>query len=287
MRDRKCRSTFFSMARERGQSVLAAGIFAILVVLPVSTGAQEAPTEANTAPDADFVMVPKKAMVGDPVVVLSVTSDADSDPLTYTWFIDGKRYDSLDGLIEWQVSDAAIGEHMIRLVVEDGRGGRDEVSKPLLIVEEGDPHDLLLVAPEPFEESDLDDEWVDEDTSTEVTEPAPTPAVGGAASCSEQFSSLEETYRQYIGAYNDLSAAISTVEIVEPVQMREAQLAYFDANRRSETGDRRAFQERIAAINKLNSLASKTPITDPASLGEIQERFFQAKKCYEEILANK
>ena len=274
------------MARERGQSVLAAGIFAILVVLPVSTGAQEAPTEANTAPDADFVMVPKKAMVGDPVVVLSVTSDADSDPLTYTWFIDGKRYDSLDGLIEWQVSDAAIGEHMIRLVVEDGRGGRDEVSKPLLIVEEGDPHDLLLVAPEPFEESDLDDEWVDEDTSTEVTEPAPTPAVGGAASCSEQFSSLEETYRQYIGAYNDLSAAISTVEIVEPVQMREAQLAYFDANRRSETGDRRAFQERIAAINKLNSLASKTLITDPRSLGEIQERYFQAKKCYEEMLAS-
>jgi len=109
MRGRRYRSKFSSEsergARARGLSVLAAGIFATLIVLPTFTPAVEAQTTGNAAPVADFVMVPERAMVGDPVVVLSVTSDADGDPLTYTWFIGGERYRALDGLIEWQIGD--------------------------------------------------------------------------------------------------------------------------------------------------------------------------------------
>ncbi len=114
------------------------------------------PTPGNTMPVAGFEMVPPRTEVGKPVAFLSVCSDADGDTLQRTWFVNGHHHEELDGLSEWQIDDPPEGLHTVRLVIEDGRGGRDELSKRLLIVEEGDPNEFLLFYPEGQDPRDTD-----------------------------------------------------------------------------------------------------------------------------------
>ena len=82
----------------------------------------EKPT--NRPPAASFSIMPENPEVGDYIVVTSTSSDPDGDMLTYSWYVDGVGRFGNSPNWEWENPEA--GEHTIKLVVEDSRGGSDE-----------------------------------------------------------------------------------------------------------------------------------------------------------------
>ena len=95
-------------------------------------------TVANNPPTALFSIIPAKPKIGDTIVGVSMASDPDGDTLTYSWYVDGE-YDSNTGNSpDWEWENPEAGEHTIKLVVEDGKGGRDEYSMKIKVVEEGE-----------------------------------------------------------------------------------------------------------------------------------------------------
>jgi hypothetical protein len=241
----------------------------------------------NHPPEVDFEIIPPGVEVGNHVIFMSGVSDPDGDTLQRTWIIDGTRDPELDGVMNWQVDDPPLGEHSIRLVVEDGRGGWAEMTKTLIVAPEGDPENLLLAK--------LDHEVVVDtrsglggyDFSGAGAAPSPEPVGASEPTCTEHFASLDEAYQQYIARYEKLTAAVTEIVIIEPLEISDAQVDVFAARRQYETGDRRAYGEFTAAINRLNDLVSKKAIVDPLELREVQEDYFAAKRCYEEMLAKR
>ena len=78
--------------------------------------------------------MPEDSEVGDPIVIVSTSSDPDGDPLIHTWYVNGEYEISAADLSEWTWSSPAEGEYTIGLVVMDGEGGIDEYSKTVAVV---------------------------------------------------------------------------------------------------------------------------------------------------------
>jgi len=78
----------------------------------------------NRPPVASFSIMPENPEVGDYIVVASTSSDPDGDMLTYSWYVDGVSRFGNSPNWEWENPEA--GEHTIKLVVEDSKGGSDE-----------------------------------------------------------------------------------------------------------------------------------------------------------------
>jgi len=100
-------------------------------VVEVGASAQES---GNRPPIASFALMPEDPVVGDPIVIVSTSSDPDGDSLIQTWYIDGEYEVSAGDLSEWTWSSPAEGEYTIGLVVMDGEGGVAEYSQTITIV---------------------------------------------------------------------------------------------------------------------------------------------------------
>jgi len=92
----------------------------------------------NHSPTASFALMPEDPKAGDPIVVVSTSSDPDGDLLMHTWYVDGEYEISAGDLSEWTWSSPADGEYTIGLVVMDGEGGIDEYSQTITVVGAGD-----------------------------------------------------------------------------------------------------------------------------------------------------
>ena len=88
---------------------------------------------ANEHPIADFAIAPEEPTTEDIVLITSLSTDPDGDPLTYSWYVDGEYYaqaSNSDGIV---CENLEPGKHDIKLVVEDGWGGQDEYSATVVI----------------------------------------------------------------------------------------------------------------------------------------------------------
>ena len=92
---------------------------------------------SNEHPVADFVIAPENPSSDDIVLVTSLSTDPDGDPITYSWYIDNKYYaqaSNSEGLV---IEGMETGRHNIKLIVEDELGGHDEHSVEITIGEKG------------------------------------------------------------------------------------------------------------------------------------------------------
>ena len=82
----------------------------------------------NNLPTASFSIMPESPKTSDTIVVASTSFDPDDDTLTYSWYRDGSE---IGNSPNWEWENPQAGEHTLKLVVEDGKGGRDEDSKKI------------------------------------------------------------------------------------------------------------------------------------------------------------
>ena len=92
----------------------------------------------NHAPTASFALMPKDPKVGDPIVIVSTSSDPDGDPLMHTWYVNGEYEISAGDLSEWTWSSPGEGEYTIGLVVTDGEGGIGEHADTITVAGDGE-----------------------------------------------------------------------------------------------------------------------------------------------------
>jgi len=85
---------------------------------------------ANNPPDAAFTFDPPQPQVGQNVQVISQSTDADGDKLSYSWYLDGQLLAQQTGQAVWKWKIPA-GGHVMQLEVNDGKGGRDTVSRKI------------------------------------------------------------------------------------------------------------------------------------------------------------
>ena len=88
---------------------------------------------SNEHPVADFVIAPENPSSDDIVLVTSLSTDPDGDPITYSWYIDNKYYaqaSTSEGIV---IEGLKPGKHSIKLIVEDELGGYDEHSAEITI----------------------------------------------------------------------------------------------------------------------------------------------------------
>lgn len=85
---------------------------------------------ANNAPSAAFSFDPPQPQVGQTVQVTSQSTDADGDKLSYSWSLDGQLLAQQTGQMVWKWKVPS-GGHVMQLEVNDGRGGRDTVSRKI------------------------------------------------------------------------------------------------------------------------------------------------------------
>jgi len=85
---------------------------------------------ANNTPNAAFTFDPPQPQVGQNVQVISQSTDADGDKLSYSWYLDGQLLAQQSGRAQWKWKVPS-GGHVMQLEVKDGRGGRDTVSRKI------------------------------------------------------------------------------------------------------------------------------------------------------------
>ena len=106
----------------------------------------------NRPPNASFSITLENPKTNDVLVGTSTSSDPDGDTLTYSWYFDGE-YDSNTGNSSyWTLENPKAGEHTIRLVVKDGKGGSDEYSLEINVetgdIENHPPSASFFITPE-------------------------------------------------------------------------------------------------------------------------------------------
>jgi hypothetical protein len=82
----------------------------------------------NEPPAASFSIMPEEPTTEDIVMLVSTSSDPDGDELTYSWYIDDEFVSGAGDSPDWEWVAPEPGKHKITLVVNDGRGGKDEYS---------------------------------------------------------------------------------------------------------------------------------------------------------------
>lgn len=75
---------------------------------------------------SDVTVEPEAPREGQPVALTAIARDPDGDDLTYTWTVDGSVQGVTGASVRWPA--AAVGDHWVEVVVEDGQGGRAEES---------------------------------------------------------------------------------------------------------------------------------------------------------------
>jgi len=87
----------------------------------------------NNPPTASFSIMPESPTPDDTIIGVSTSSDPDGDTLTYSWYFNGEYDENIGNLPNWTWPNPQAGEHTIKLVVDDGKGGSDEYSRKMNI----------------------------------------------------------------------------------------------------------------------------------------------------------
>jgi pimeloyl-ACP methyl ester carboxylesterase len=87
----------------------------------------------NNPPTASFSIMPESPTPDDTIIGVSTSSDPDGDTLTYSWYFNGEYDENIGNLPNWTWPNPQAGEHTIKLVVDDGKGGSDEYSRKINI----------------------------------------------------------------------------------------------------------------------------------------------------------
>ena len=82
--------------------------------------------------------MPPRPREGEPIVLVSRSSDPDGDPLQVRWFVDDNHVRILDGQTDWEWNDARAGAHTVTLEVTDGRGGQDRTDVSITVAKQDD-----------------------------------------------------------------------------------------------------------------------------------------------------
>jgi len=85
---------------------------------------------ANNPPKAAFTFDPPQPEVGQTVQVISQSTDADGDKLSYSWYLDGDLLSQYTGQSQWKWK-VPTGGHVMQLKVQDGKGGNDTISRKI------------------------------------------------------------------------------------------------------------------------------------------------------------
>jgi hypothetical protein len=80
------------------------------------------------------------------VQVISQSTDADGDVLSYSWYLDGQQLAPQTGQAVWKWKVPS-GGHVMQLEVKDGRGGRDTVSRKIKGADEDDTKKKWKIGP--------------------------------------------------------------------------------------------------------------------------------------------
>ena len=88
--------------------------------------------DKNSPPKASFEISPPRPLAGEPVTFTNTSTDAENDPMTFKWYIDG-QYVSNQSV--HRVDTLELGEHEITLKVTDSLGKTGEISRTVEVSE--------------------------------------------------------------------------------------------------------------------------------------------------------
>jgi hypothetical protein len=88
---------------------------------------------ANRPLEANFILTPPNPTADDDIDFQSLSTGPSGVSMRLIWFVDGEEETEMENEESWVLGGLGPGEHLFRLVVEDGRGNRDEVTKRVLI----------------------------------------------------------------------------------------------------------------------------------------------------------
>ena len=91
---------------------------------------------ANNPPRAHFVIEPPQPEAGDSIKIVSQSTDQDGDKLNLSWYLDGQLMDEYANSASWKWKKPQAGGHVMRLEVDDSKGGQDTYSKKIKIIGE-------------------------------------------------------------------------------------------------------------------------------------------------------
>jgi OmpA family len=113
-------------------------------------GYPPAPPKPNHPPVASCSANPTSLYQGstDPVAVHVAASDADNDPLTYSYTATGGTVDGTGPDVRWNPSGLAIGSYTVNAKVDDGRGGTATCSADIAVSKRPNRPPVISCAPE-------------------------------------------------------------------------------------------------------------------------------------------
>ena len=109
---------------------------------PTPPGPTPGPTptpSVNNPPTALFIIDPPQPQRGGSIKVTSQSTDIDNDKLSHLWALDGENMGQHTGQTNWTWKNPPSGGHVLQLTVDDGKGGRDTLSRRIKIPESGKP----------------------------------------------------------------------------------------------------------------------------------------------------
>jgi len=116
------------------------------------SGTFKADAEENRPPIVTLDYSPENPVAGEEIIFTAEAFDPDGDPLTYEWYLNDNKLAPESSSVRW--NDPSEGEHTVRVVVLDGRGGADEDSVTFLVVDGSLQIDLTVQEGQTFQQAD-------------------------------------------------------------------------------------------------------------------------------------
>lgn len=113
-------------------------------------GYPPAPAKPNHPPVASCSANPTSVYQGttDPVAVHVAASDADNDPLTYSYTATGGSVDGTGPDVRWSPSGLALGSYTVNAKVDDGHGGTATCATDIAVAKRPNRPPVISCAPE-------------------------------------------------------------------------------------------------------------------------------------------
>jgi hypothetical protein len=124
--------------------------FRIGTGLVLRWGYPPAPPKPNHPPVAACSVDKNSVYAGsnDPVAISVNATDADNDPLSYTYTATGGTVDGTGPTVRWNPSGLAIGNYTVNAKVDDGRGGTATCAVDVAVVKRPNSPPVISCAPE-------------------------------------------------------------------------------------------------------------------------------------------